>query len=307
MTVSTTISSTSVNPNLFFISPFLVGHFVQAERIAARIDVVHVLARLRILGGARVAAQPPLLLADRVFRDAAQEVELAFHRHVLALHALDEHFERRRIAGGVGLALDLAVVDRALVGVDCLADLAQRVAQLLLLAALVGELRERRGDRGEQCHDRDDDQELDEGKALHQRGTGCSCCCCCGSGTEDGGGAVGVWLMAGLGASGVGRTGATGPAPGRPTSSSVPELNSSILGPGRSTLRITRGVMRSTTSVLFTVSLLLEKSRPMSGRREAPGTFWAWRRSSSLIRPASTCVSPSRRRSVVLVLRVPTW
>ena len=72
-------------------------------------------------------------------------------------------------------------------------------------------------------------------------------------------------------------------------------------------LRTTRGVMSSTISVLFTVSLLFENRRPISGRRETPGTLLALRRSSSLIRPASTWVSPSRRRSVVFALRVPTW
>src|SRR5258706_2456536 len=92
-----------------------------------------------------------------------------------------------------------------------------------------------------------------------------------------------------------------------PTSASVPEENCSRRTPGRSTLRITRGVMSSTTSVLLTVSSLLENRRPANGRSASPGTRFALRRSSSLMRPASTCVSPSLRGSVVYALRVPIW
>src|SRR5262245_204561 len=169
MTVSTTISSTSVKPYFFFISPLPVRQLVQAYSIAPRIDVVNILARLGVRSGAGKAAQAPFPAGERILRHAPQEKDPGFLRAGLVLHALDQRREVRRIAGGVGLALHLAVVGGALVGVDRLADLAQRGAQLALLAALPGELGERRRDRGEQRHDRDHDQQLDEREALHGR------------------------------------------------------------------------------------------------------------------------------------------
>ena len=68
-----------------------------------------------------------------------------------------------------------------------------------------------------------------------------------------------------------------------------------------------RGVMSSTISVLLRLSVVCENSRPTTGSSPRPGTRSAVRRSSSLIRPASTWVSPSRSRSVVAALRVPIW
>src|SRR6185436_13065963 len=144
----------------------------------------------------------------------------------------------------------------------CSSDL---LAQLLLLAALRGELGERQRHRGEQPDDRHRDQQLDEGKAcafFH--------CCFCGcgpaaggtggkdpgtppvgpgwEGTVEGTGPLGDGVgpgVAGGGADSTGEPGRASEAP--PTSASVPELNSSSRMPGRSTLRITRGVMSSTT------------------------------------------------------------
>src|SRR5687767_6285486 len=294
-------------------SPLLVRDLVETDLFALRVNVVNVLARLRVVRRAGIGTHAPLLAADRVARDAAQEVERAFLRRALVRHALDERFQRWRVTGAVGALLDLSVVRGALVGVDCLADLAQRRAQLLLLAALVRKLGQGRRDRGEQRHDRDHDEELDQREAARLH-------CGCGSrasgfGAGPAAGGRGACGAAGCGAAGCGRgtglcwmlTGGSGPPPPRPTSISVPELNSSRRTPGRSMLRSTRGVMRSTTSVLFTVSLSLEKRRPSTGSCARPGTFWALRRSSSLMRPASTWVSPSRSRSVVFALRVPTW
>src|SRR5688572_25622602 len=308
MTASTTISSTRVKPSFLFISAFLVRDFSETHLFALRINVVDILARLRVARRARVRAQAPLLARDWVARDAAQEEKRALVGRGLVGHAFHERLQGWRVAGGVHALLDLAVVRGALVGVDRLANLAQRRAQLLLLAALVRKLGERRRDRGEQRHDRDDDQELDQREAARFH-------CGCGSRASGFGAGPAAGGRGACGAAGCGRgdswmlTGGSAPPPPppRPTSISVPELNSSRRTPGRSMLRITRGVMRSTTSVLLTVSLLFENRRPTMGRRERPGTFWALRRSSSLIRPASTWVSPSRRRSVVFALRVPTW
>src|SRR6185436_1013326 len=300
MTVSTTISSTRVKPRVF-ISPILVGHAVQSAVGAARIDVEHVVALLRGAGRALVAAQAPFGFAHRIARHAAQEIDgLA---GLLVGHALGEDGKGRRIARLVGEALDLPLVGGALVVVDRLADLAQRAAQVLLLVPLHRDFRERHGDRGKEGKDRHHDQQLDESKSLH-------CCFGCGPaaggsagtacGVCDGTGAGCGWLCTGAGCSG----GRAMPAP--PTSASVPELNCSMRADGRSMLRTTRGVMSSTISVLVTLSSVLLNRRPSSGSLDMPGTWAALRRSSSLIRPARICVSPSRSRSVVAVLRVPT-
>src|SRR5262245_32669182 len=102
MTVMTTISSTSVKPSLFFISPLPVRNTVDAGIRAARIDVEYVLAGLRAVGRARIAAQAPVLVRDRVARDAAQEIDLGVLRAGLVAHALHQHGERRGVSGFVG-------------------------------------------------------------------------------------------------------------------------------------------------------------------------------------------------------------
>ncbi len=91
----------------------------------------------------------------------------------------------------------------------------------------------------------------------------------------------------------------------RPVEASVPAENSTELTPGRAIWRIRRGVMSSMISVLVRLSLVEEKRRPTTGSSPSPGTRNAVRRSSSLIRPARICVSPSRSRSTVAALRVP--
>src|SRR5262245_15955752 len=108
MTVSTTISSTSVKPGSFFISPLPVRQPVEPDPVAARIHVVDVLPRLGIRGGAGEAAQAPFPAAERILWNAPQEVEPRFLRAGLVLHALDQRREARRIAGGIRLALDPA-------------------------------------------------------------------------------------------------------------------------------------------------------------------------------------------------------
>src|SRR5688572_13688017 len=110
MTARTTISSTRVNPSFFFISPFLVRDLVETELFALRIDVVDILAGLRVVRRARVAAHAPFLAGERVARDAAQEEERALFGRGLVGHAVHERFQGRRIARAVDALLDLAVV-----------------------------------------------------------------------------------------------------------------------------------------------------------------------------------------------------
>ncbi len=93
---------------------------------------------------------------------------------------------------------------------------------------------------------------------------------------------------------------------GAPGFASVPEENCAATVSGRAKLRTTRGVSSMMISVLLRWSVVLEKRRPVIGRSPRYGILFAARRSSSLMRPASTCVSPSRSRSVVAVLRVPS-
>src|SRR5687768_4223056 len=100
MTVSTTMSSTSVKPERFFMaSPFPVAHAVQSGAVALRIDVVHVVSLLRRIGRARVGAQAPLLPGHRIGRDTAQEVQPGALRVALVYRAFDQFLERRRVAG----------------------------------------------------------------------------------------------------------------------------------------------------------------------------------------------------------------
>ncbi|MNR19966.1 hypothetical protein D3C85_1367850 [compost metagenome] len=67
------------------------------------------------------------------------------------------------------------------------------------------------------------------------------------------------------------------------------------------------GVISSTISDLERLSLLVENRRPSSGRSPSPGILVTELRSSSWIRPASTWVSPLRRRSMVSTAREPIW
>ena len=92
-----------------------------------------------------------------------------------------------------------------------------------------------------------------------------------------------------------------------PVWASVPAANSTEPASGRASVRCRRGVMSSTISERVASSEVLENKRPATGRSPSPGTRSAVRRSSSLIRPASTCVSPSRSRRLVVALRVPIW
>ena len=88
---------------------------------------------------------------------------------------------------------------------------------------------------------------------------------------------------------------------------SVPDSNSACISSGRLSERTTRGVIDSKISVRCVSSFWLPNRRPRMGISPSSGTLLAVLRSSSLIRPASTCVSPSFRRSTVLAPRVPIW
>src|SRR5258708_27734897 len=123
---------------LVFSLPLPVWSPVQSGVPAAVVNVEHVLAGLRLGSGARVAAKSRVFAAERVAGHAAQEVDLRAVGLALVGHAFGEHGERRRIAGGVRRALDRALLGGALVGVERPADLAQRMAEILLLVALHG-------------------------------------------------------------------------------------------------------------------------------------------------------------------------
>ena len=91
-----------------------------------------------------------------------------------------------------------------------------------------------------------------------------------------------------------------------PTLLSVPESKAGSADSGRWMLRTMRGVMSSTISVFVEVSFCVPKMRLSRGSSPMPGMWLVLLRSSSLISPASTCVSPFFSRSVVPALRVPT-
>src|SRR6266513_1375528 len=174
MIIITTSSSISVKPPSPPVRalPIMVVDLVQPDALVERVDVVDIIARLRIVGRARVAAQPPALLRrhrtvgeERVARQSPQEVQ---HRLLLARRVLDARVERlqvRRIARGAQLLRDVAGVGGHLVGIDRAADVPQRRAQLRLLFALGHELRERHGRGRHEAHDRERDDQLDDGEA----------------------------------------------------------------------------------------------------------------------------------------------
>src|SRR5437667_5037542 len=333
MIAITTSSSINVNPERGrTASPIPIGLAVDALSLREREDVEDIVAFTGIVGRARVAALSPgsrggkrRIGVEGIARDAAQEVDLFLLRALLVVDALGEVLEFLGIARVSDRFPDSALVRCLLVDVDRLADLAQRAAQLLLLGALHGELADGQRDRREQRDDRHGDDELDEGEAPRGGSRSASaghgaqgaparyCCCtppkgtcvlpggvapgCAGDGTDrDAGG----W---GIGAKEDGEE----VAPSGPPleEASVPAANSVVRASGRTIVRISLGVMRSTISVLVTVSLVDENRRPSTGKSPRPGTRLALRRSSSLMRPARTWVSPSFSRSTVLVLRVP--
>src|SRR6266849_7815612 len=197
MIAITTSSSISVNPERARPAlPVPVGLAVDALALCGREDVEHIVAFLGVVGRARVAALAPgarggkrRIGVERVARDAAQEVDLVLLRILLVFDALCELLELLGIARVAHRFADSALVRRLLVGVDRLADLAQRAAQLLLLGALHGELADGQRDRCEQRDDRHGDDELDQGKTLggdsrsatasHGMEARPPYCCCC--------------------------------------------------------------------------------------------------------------------------------
>src|SRR5436309_4968850 len=332
MIAITTSSSINVNPERGRTGlPIPVGLAVDALALGEREDVEHIVAFLGIVGRARVAALAPGgrggkrgIGVEGIARDAAQEVDLFLLRALLVIDTLGEVLEFLGIARVSDRFPDSALVRCLLVHVDRVANLAQRAAQLLLLGALHGELADGQRDRCEQRDDRHGDDELDEGKAPRgdsrsaTAGHGTRGARYCGCTPPKGtivppggvapGSAAGAGDDAGPGWVGIGANedGEEAAPSGPPLDeASVPAANSTVRASGRTIVRISLGVMRSTISVLLMVSLVDENRRPSTGNSPRPGTRVALRRSSSLIRPARTWVSPSFSRSTVLVLRVP--
>src|SRR6267378_5148129 len=173
MIAITTSSSISVNPERGrTVLPIPVGLAVDALAGSERKDVEHIVAIPGIVGRARVAALSPggrggkrRIGVEGIARDAAQEVDHRLLRALLVVDALGELLELLGIARVAYRLPDSALVRSLLVGVDRVADLAQRAAQLLLLGALNGKLADGQRDRCEQRHDRHGDDELDQGEA----------------------------------------------------------------------------------------------------------------------------------------------
>ena len=92
-----------------------------------------------------------------------------------------------------------------------------------------------------------------------------------------------------------------------PGCASVPDGSMPAADRGCTTLRTMCGVISRITSVLSRESVVVPNRRPATGRSFSQGMPAALLLSVSLIRPASTCVSPSRMRSVVEAWRVPIW
>src|SRR5438477_1104802 len=179
MIIITTSSSISVKPRCSAVRPLpvMVMHPVQPLALGERVDVVDVLAGLRIVGRTRKAAQAPgifprhgAIRKERIARHAAQEVHHYFLLARLILDADVQRFQVRRVAGGAQLLVDVAGVARQLVGIERGADVPQRRAQLGLLLALGHQLCERHRGRGHESHDRQRDDELNKGEAARAHG-----------------------------------------------------------------------------------------------------------------------------------------
>src|SRR5450830_42219 len=297
-------------------SPSIERHAVQACLGRARGDVEYVFAFAGIVWRRGIGALAPAVGGaaffpglERVARQAAQKIDVLLRGTALVGHALDQFLEFFRIAGGAQRQLDAAIVRGALVGIDGFPDLDQGAAQLLLLRPLQGHLRHRHGHRCQRRHDGQRDHQLDEGKTLlfhwpphwpplpalsPAAGTSSS--------------PVMGEPVRGAACSGAVMASGVPPTLARPpTAASVPELNSAVSRSGRRMLRSRRGVIDSTISLRMASSFWLPNNRFSTGSSPTPGTLLAVPRSSSLIRPASTCVSPSFRRSTVEALRVPIW
>src|SRR5438034_2680632 len=173
MIAITTSSSINVNPERGRTGlPIPVGLAVDALAGREREDVEDIVAFTGIVRRARVAAFSPggsggkrRIGVEGIARDAAQEVDHRLLRALLVVDAFGELLEFLGIARVADRLPDSALVRSLLVGVDRVADLAQRAAQLLLLGALHGKLADGQRDRCEQRHDRHGDDELDQGDA----------------------------------------------------------------------------------------------------------------------------------------------
>src|SRR3954453_7575063 len=166
----TTSNSIKVKPRCCL--PVMIGNAVQSLAGGERVDVEYIGTRLRILGAARVAAQPPGFLGCKVgigkegiARNPAQEVELDLLLTGDIFHPGVERFEIRRIPRFADLHLDVTARGRGVIGIDRFADLAKRGAQFRFLFALRDELGQWHRGRREHSEYRQCDYQLDQGEA----------------------------------------------------------------------------------------------------------------------------------------------
>src|SRR5215472_12738779 len=115
MIAMTTSSSIKVKPRLR--SPLMVWHSVQPLGARERVDVVNVIARLRVVRCALVAAQTPGLLGrgrgigkERVARQAAKKIEILLLLAGGVFDAGVQRFQIRRIAARSELELDVSAL-----------------------------------------------------------------------------------------------------------------------------------------------------------------------------------------------------
>src|SRR5436190_3257287 len=298
MIAITTSSSINVNPERGrTASPIPIGLAVDTLSLREQEDVEDIVAFTGIVGRARVAALSPGgrggkrgIGVQGIARDAAQEVDLRLLRALLVVDALGEVLEFLGIARVADRLLDQTLVRCLFVEVDRLADLAQRAAQLLLLGALHGELADGQRDRCEERDDRHGDHELYEGKTPREsrnatcgHGTRAASARYCGCTPPKGtivppggvapGSAAGAGDSAGPGWVGAKEDGEEAAPSGPPLDeASVPAADSTVRASGRTIVRISFGVMRSTISVLVMVSLVDENRRPSTGKRSEEHT-----------------------------------
>src|SRR2546425_643791 len=174
MMAITISSSISVKPMTIRLGalPVMVRHPVQPLTGRQRVHVKDVVARLRIIGRALIAAQSPRpvrrygsVRKKRIARNTTQEVHVDF---LLARDILDARVQRlqiRRVARVSQLPLDVTRIRSDFVRIERATYLAQSRPQLGFLLPLRHQLGQRHRRRGEQADDRERNDELDESEA----------------------------------------------------------------------------------------------------------------------------------------------
>src|SRR3569833_523004 len=172
MIAMTTSSSNRVKPRWCRIDlPLMVGQSVQAGLGRLRIDIVDIVAGLRIIRRAGVRSQPPGIRSRRLgvwffwfVRNTTQKVDfdalLGTARIVYTVH---QCLQIRRVAAGfVGTGLDTAGIGGLFVIIDRIALCTQGIAQLGLTLALIHQVRRRQHCGRKQGNDTDGDHELNQ-------------------------------------------------------------------------------------------------------------------------------------------------